>query len=76
MAGISLQRAQTELDAALDNLSRVRKVQETQVSSQTGGRKTVLPALEAAQKEVEYWDQKVKSLSRSGIASFLAVPLG
>ena len=78
MAGITREQAETQLAAALDNLTRVRKVQETQVSSTTGGRRTVFPALEAAQKEVEYWDLKVKQLSRGhgGPVFLRAVPLG
>lgn len=75
MAGITLAQAQEQLDAALENLKNVRQLAETQVSGSTGGRKTVMQNLADAQADVRYWDQTVRSLSRSGIVTMRAVPI-
>jgi hypothetical protein len=75
MAGITLAIAQQNLDDALAALADARKQQEYQLLSTTGGRKVTRGSHESLVKEVQFWDQKVKALSRGGgIRTFLAVP--
>lgn len=76
MAGITLEQAQAQLDAALAGRASLTGVQETQVSGTTGGRKTIYRTLADANADVLFWDRKVKELSRVGIQTFLAVPRG
>ncbi len=76
MAGITLAQAQEQLSAALDNLTTIRRVAETQVSGTTGGRRTVFQSLADAQADVDRWDRIVRTLSRGGgIIAMRAVPI-
>lgn len=76
MAGITLQQAQDQLSAALDNLTRARTVREVQVAGSVGGRKTTNHDIDKLQGEVDFWDRKVRALSRGGIGFLQVVPRG
>lgn len=80
MAGITLEQAQEQLSAALDNLLRARKVRESQVAGSVGGRKTTNHDLSQLQADVDYWNNQVKLLSRrgglGGIVTYHGVPCG
>ena len=73
--GITLDIANANLTAALAALQDARTQQEYQLLSTTGGRKVVRGSLAELRTDVQYWDQKVKALSRGGIRTYLAVPL-
>lgn len=76
MPGITLDIAQANLDAALTALQAAGTQQEYQLLSTTGGRKVTRASYAELQKAVEFWDQKVKALSRGGgIRTYLAVPV-
>lgn len=75
MSGITLAIAQANLDAALAALQDARVQQEYQLLSTTGGRKVTRGSLAELRLDVQFWDQKVKALSRGGgIRTFQAVP--
>lgn len=77
MAGITLAQAQDQLDAALAALQAAGTQQEYQLASATGGRRVQRASYDQLLKSVQYWEQKVKFLSRGGqLASALAVPRG
>lgn len=75
--GITLEVAQANLDAALEALALARVQQSNQIAAATGGRSFTRAPHADLLKEVQYWNQKVASLSRGGnIRTFLAVPRG
>ena len=66
MAGITLAQAEAKLTAALAALEKAMSVQAYSIA----GRSKTNANLEALQRSVDYWDNKVKELSggRTGIA--------
>jgi len=74
--GITLEIAQAQLTAALAALEAAGTQQEYQIVAATGGRKVQRGAYGELLKSVQYWEQKVASLSRSrgGLRTWSAVP--
>ena len=71
MAGITLAQAQTQLDSFITASIEVAKNQEYWISG-TRYRRADLPAI---LKAIDFWDNKVKTLSRGGIRIVGATPL-
>ena len=71
MAGITLTQAQAQLDAFLAAAEACAKNQEYRIA----GRVYRRADLTQIQSMIEYWDAKVKSLSRSGIQVVQVTPL-
>jgi hypothetical protein len=75
--GITLEQAQTNLAGALDALAAARQAQSYQVGSQSGARRVDRGSHESLLKEVQYWEQKVATLSRGGgLRTYYGVPCG
>jgi hypothetical protein len=64
--GITLDQAQTNLDAALAALAAARGQQSYQIAAATGGRSVTRASAADLLKEVQYWEQKIASLKRGG----------
>lgn len=64
MAGITLAQAQANLDAANAALLNAMSVKSYSIA----GRSKTNHDIEALQRQVEYWEAKVLSLTRGGIA--------
>lgn len=75
--GITLVVAQAQLAAAIAALEAAGTQQEYQILAATGGRKVQRAAYGELLKAVQYWEQKVATLSRGGnLKTYLAVPRG
>tara|TARA_Y100000310_G_scaffold342185_1_gene444179 strand:+ start:1853 stop:2068 length:216 start_codon:yes stop_codon:yes gene_type:complete len=70
MAGITLSNAETQLSQWLDALTAI----STSQSYSIGGRSLTRANLSDVEKQVEFWDKKVKNLSRGGIRVRGATP--
>lgn len=73
MAGIDLATAQTQLDAALAALTRARQ----NASYSIANRSYTQQSLDALQKDVDYWNNKVIELTEdnSGIVISQITPM-
>lgn len=72
MAGITLAQAQAQLDAFLAASTACANNQEYRIA----GRVYRRADLDQILKMVDYWDSKVKSLSRGGVRVVGVTPLG
>jgi hypothetical protein len=64
MAGITLAQAQTMLTASIAALTAAMSVKSYTIST----RSKTNPEVDALQRQVEYWEAKVKELTRGGRA--------
>jgi hypothetical protein len=76
MAGITLAQAQAQLDQWLAALTAISSAQEYTISTPGGSRRLVRADLAQVQQQVDYWNGKVKDLSRGsgGIRMRYGVP--
>lgn len=75
--GITLEIAQSNLTQALAALAEARQAQSYQVGSQTGARRVDRALFAELLKEVQYWEQKIATLSRGsngGLRTWSVVP--
>ena len=71
MAGITLDQATAKLTEAMAAMEAVLSNQEYRIANRTYRRAD----LKDIQANVNFWDQKVKSLSRGGVRIIGATPL-
>ena len=72
MAGITLASSEAKLQEYLDAETKILASQSVSMN----GRALTLADLTAVQEGINAWDRRVKRLSRGGIKSYNAVPLG
>lgn len=76
MAGITLAQAEAKLQKWLDALDKVAEGQSYSISTGNGSRSLTRANLGEIQQQVEFWDSRVKKLSRGGIRVRGVAPLG
>lgn len=67
MAGITLQQAQTQLDAWLAASAAVAQGQSYSITTESGSRSLTRANAQEIMMQVKFWDTQVKRLSRGGI---------
>jgi hypothetical protein len=63
MPGITLQQAQTNLDKWVEASERVAESQSYTIQTETGSRTLTRANAAWIQKQIEFWDKKVRQLS-------------
>jgi len=67
MAGITLAQAEAKLTTWMAALDKIAVGQSYTISSGTGSRTLSRANLTEVQAQIEYWDAKVKHLTRGGM---------
>jgi len=75
VVGITTAEAETKLTNALAALDKAMEAQSYNISSGGGGRSISRADVSSLQDAVDYWDNKVRQLSRGGIKITGATPV-
>ena len=68
MAGITLAQAEAKLTTWMAALDKIAAGQSYSISSGGSSRTLTRANLDEVQRQIDYWDAKVKSLTRGGIS--------
>ena len=68
MAGITLAQAEDKLTTWMAALDKIAAGQSYSISSGGSSRTLTRANLDEVQRQIDYWDAKVKSLTRGGIS--------
>lgn len=68
MAGITLAQAEAKLTTWMAALDKIAAGQSYSISTGGSSRTLTRANLDEVQRQIDYWDAKVKSLTRGGIS--------